>query len=74
MDLQHKPIQERRLFARLGHLISVALGLAQDGHLGSLEQGTDVPTVVIRLVWTNDHPFVMSGDAVGRAAHWTGRN
>ena len=28
MDLQHKPIQERRLFARLGHLISVALGLS----------------------------------------------
>ena len=27
MDLQHKPIQERRLFARLGHLISVALSL-----------------------------------------------
>ncbi len=27
IDLQHKPIQERRLFARSGDLISVALGL-----------------------------------------------
>ena len=53
MDLQHKPIQERRLFARLGHLISVALGLVssfQERELGALQRSVAIVITPMLLV------------------------
>ena len=52
MDLQHKPIQERRLFARLGHLISVALALGWYlGHTNFAADYGSAGALILILFW-----------------------